>query len=171
MVKLIEILKNIDNISDEEVNKTIIRVKAVIVNSNEFVLLGHSHLEYQFPGGHVEEKEDLNVALRRELLEETGLEYDTSNLMPFAVNISYHKNYPEQGINTKVIIYYYEIHDDRIPVLSNTNYTEEEIDGNFRLRYIPLAIVEDVLKRNIITCGDASGIATEMLEVLKFYLN
>ena len=34
---------------------------------------------------------------------------------------------------------------------------------------MPLDIVEDVLKENIESCGDAQGIAEEMLEVLKIY--
>ena len=55
-------------------------------------------------------------------------------------------------------------------VISETCYlTDEEKDGNFKLRYVPLDIVEDVLKENIESCGDAQGIAEEMLEVLKIY--
>lgn len=168
---MININNNIDNLKDKDINNTVVRVKALIINSKNEILLGHSHLEYQFPGGHVEESEDLEVALKRELKEELGLEYDTSSLKPIGINTSYHKNYPQLGINTKTIIYYYEIFDDRIPDLTNTNYTEEELDGKYTLRYIPLDIVEDVLKRNIVRCGDASGISQEMLEIFKNYLN
>ena len=168
---MINIVNNIDNLKDSDINNIVVRVKALIINSKKEILLGHSHLEYQFPGGHVEGNEDLHLALKRELKEELGLEYDTFSLEPIGINTAYHKNYPNEGTNTKTIIYYYEIFDDRIPNLTNTNYTEEELDGKYTLRYIPLDIVEDVLKRNIVRCGDASGISQEMLEIFKNYLN
>lgn len=167
---MIEIIKNINNLKDSDINEKIIRVKAIIRNDKDELLLGHSYCEYQFPGGHVEENEELLPALKRELLEETGLIYDTSNLEPFAVASFYHKDVLGDGINTKVVIYYYEIRDSRVPNLANTNYTEEELDGNFKLRYIPISIVEDVIKRNIYTCGDGEGIGQEMLDVLSYYL-
>lgn len=167
---MIEIVKNINNISNLEVNNVITRVKAIIVTSDNKILLGHSFCEYQFPGGHVENDEELLPALKRELLEETGLSYDTENLDIFAMLTKYFKDYPSEGINTKLIIYYYVIKDDRIPVLTNTNYTDEEIDGNFSLRYIPLDIVKCVINDNINSCGDAEGIAEEMLEVLDYFI-
>ena len=79
---------------------------------------------------------------------------------------SYYKDYPSENVNTKIVIYYYVINDDRVPDLKNTNYTLEELDGNFSLRYIPLEIVNDVLKENMEMSGDTSGISREMLEVL-----
>lgn len=168
---MITIIKNHNNLCESDITEVVTRVKAVIINSKNEVLLGHSHCEYQFPGGHVEEGEPLLPALKRELLEETGLEYDTDGLKPVGVAIGFHKDYPMVGKNRKTIIYYYEIKDDRIPDLSNTNYTEEELDGNFSLRYIPLKIVKEVLKDNVINCGDPSGIAGEMLEFFEQYLN
>ena len=167
---MIEIIKNVNNISNLEVNNIITRVKAIIITSDNKILLGHSFCEYQFPGGHVENNEDLRLALKRELLEETGLLYDIENLDIFASLTKYFKDYPESGVNTKMLIYYYIIKDDRIPVLSNTNYTDEEVDGNFSLRYIPLDIVKCVIKDNAKICGDAEGIAEEMLEVLDYFI-
>lgn len=161
---------NKDNLKETEINNTITRVKALIINSKGQILLGHSYCEYQFPGGHVEGDEDLNLALQRELKEEVGLDYDTKGLKPIAIFTCMRKDYPKKDINTKLVINYYEIIDDRIPDLKNTNYTEEEIDGNYTLRYIPLDIVEDVIKRNVLVCGDGEGIAGEMLDLFSKYL-
>lgn len=163
---MIELIKNINNIKDEEIDVEVTRVKALIINDKNEILLGHSFCEYQFPGGHVEDHEDLNFALQRELKEETGLFYDTLNLEPIAKAIIYHKD----TVNSKIVIYYYELKDNRIPNLSDTNYTEEELDGNFSLRYIPLDIVCDVLIRNIEEVGDPQGISGEMLELFAHYL-
>ena len=166
---MIELIKNKNNIKEFDVNNVVTRVKALIITSDNRILLGHSHSEYQFPGGHVEANEDLLLGLQRELKEETGLEFDTSNLEPFAVRNSYYKDYPTENINTKIVIYYFIIKDDRIPDLKNTSYTEEEIDGNFSLRYIPLNIVNDVLNEKMDMSGDTNGITHEMLEVLEYF--
>lgn len=166
---MIELIKNKNDIKEFDVNNVVTRVKALIITSDNRILLGHSHSEYQFPGGHVEANEDLLLGLRRELKEETGLEFDTSNLKPFAVRNSYYKDYPTENINTKIVIYYFIIKDDRIPDLKNTSYTEEEIDGNFSLRYIPLNIVNDVLNEKMDMSGDTNGITHEMLEVLEHF--
>ena len=163
---MIKIIKNRNNILDEDITKVITRVKALIITSDNKILLGHSFCEYQFPGGHVEGNEELLLALKRELFEETGLDYDTTYLEPFVLLNKYLKDFPSNNENTKLVIYYYIIHDDRIPILANTNYTEEELDGNFSLRYIPLDIVKCVIQDNVNVCGDSDGIAQEMLEVL-----
>lgn len=163
---MIEIIKNKNNIGEEEINNVITRVKALIITSDNRILLGHSHCEYQFPGGHVENDEALLPALKRELEEETGLIFDTENLAPFAVLKRYFKDYPSEKVNTKLLIYYYVIKDDRVPILKNTDYTLEELDGNFSLRYVPLDIVKCVINDNINACGDGEGIAEEMLEIL-----
>lgn len=163
---MIEIIKNKNNIGEEEINNVITRVKALIITSDNKILLGHSFCEYQFPGGHVENDEALLPALKRELEEETGLIFDTENLAPFAVLKKYFKDYPNEKVNTKLLIYYYVIKDDRIPILKNTDYTLEELDGNFSLRYVPLDIVKCVINDNINACGDGEGIAEEMLEIL-----
>lgn len=167
---MIELVKNKNSLLDSEINNIITRVKALIITSDNKILLGHSHMEYQFPGGHIEAGENLLFGLKRELKEETGLEFDTSKLEPFVVLNSYYKDYPKIDENTKIIIYYYIIKDDRIPNLRNTQYTDEELDGNFSLRYIPLDIVIDVLKENVDIYGDANGITMEMLEVLAYFL-
>ena len=163
---MIEIIKNKNNIGEEEINNVITRVKALIITSDNKILLGHSFCEYQFPGGHVENDEALLPALKRELEEETGLIFDTDNLAPFAVLKKYFKDYPSEKVNTKLLIYYYVIKDDRVPILKNTDYTLEELDGNFSLRYVPLDIIKCVINDNINACGDGEGIAEEMLEIL-----
>ena len=164
------ILKNEYDIKDEEVNEVVKRVKVLLRNSNNELLLGYSHTAYQFPGGHVEDGEDLLDALNREILEEVGMSLDISDIEPFAERIAYYKDYPEEGKNRKNEIYYYEYVTDSKPDLSKTNYTEDEKLGNFELRYIPVDRVIEELSLNRDKNGDVRGIASEMLEVLEGYL-
>ena len=57
-------LFNKDKLSEDTIKDKIIRVKAVIVNSKNEVLLGEAFGTIQFPGGHLEENETLNDGLK-----------------------------------------------------------------------------------------------------------
>lgn len=164
-----KIITNDYNLKEEDMTEVVKRVKILLINSNNEILMGYSHNEYQFPGGHVEENEDLIEAINRELKEETGIVLNIKNVEPFACSLGYYKDWPEIGKNRKIEIYYYEIKTDEKPNLDNTEYTESELDGNFELRYIPLDIVEEELTSNADKYGDKHGIANEMLKVFKVY--
>ena len=166
-----EIITNKDNLQESDITEVVKRVKVLLINSNNEILLGYSHNDYQFPGGHVEENEELLDTVKRELLEETGIEIELNNQKPFAKKIGYYKDWPEKDKNRKIEIYYYEVKTDKTPDLSKTTYTENEKDGNFELRYIPLNKVEEELKNNIEEYQDKKGIGKEMLELLNIYKN
>ena len=166
-----EIVTNKYNLTEEDMTEVVKRVKILLVNSNDEILLGYSHHNYQFPGGHVEENEELIDTVNREILEETGMDLKLTDLEPFARNLGYYKDWPEEGKNRKIEIYYYEVKTDEKPNLDNTSYTESEKDGGFELRYIPLSNVEEELKKNAEEFGDKKGIAREMLELFYLYKN
>ena len=164
-----EIITNDYNLKEEDMTELVKRVKLLIINSNNEILLGYSHNEYQCPGGHVEEGEDLMTTINRELIEETGMELNINDAEPFACSLGYYKDWPEVGKNRKIEIYYYEIKTDEKPNLSNTNYTKSELGGGFELRYVPLEKVEEEFINNANIYGDKHGIAKEMLKVFKVY--
>ena len=166
-----KIINNKYNLSDSDVTETVVRVKVLLKNSSNEVLLGYSHNDYQFPGGHVEDGESLIQAVYRELLEETGIELEPVDITPFACTIGYYKDWPEVGKNRKIEIYYYEIDTDVKPNLDKTCYTENEKDGNFELRYIPLNDIISVLQKNADTYGDKKGITKEMIKLFELYNN
>lgn len=164
-----QIITNKYNLTDTDMTEIVKRVKVLLVNSNGEVLLGYSHNNYQFPGGHVEENETLIQAVNREVLEEVGIELGIEDIEPFACAIGYYKDWPSEGKNRKIEIYYYEVKTDEEPNLENTEYTENEKDGNFELRYIPLSDVENVLRANAEEYGDKKGIAREMIDLFDVY--
>ncbi len=164
-----KIITNKHNLTEADMTEVVKRVKVLLVNSNNEVLLGYSHNDYQFPGGHVEENETLIQAVNREILEETGINLEIDSLEPFACAIGYYKDWPAEGKNRKIEIYYYEIKTDEKPNLENTEYTENEKGGNFELRYIPLMNVEEELRKNAKKYGDKKGIAREMIELFGVY--
>lgn len=164
-----KIVTNKNNLKEENMTELVQRVKVLLINSKNEVLLGYSHNDYQFPGGHVENGETLTETVKREVLEETGIILDIDEIEPFACTIGHYKDWPEKGKNRKIEIYYYEIKTDELPNLENTKYTEHEIDGNFELKYINLNDVEQELSSNVDKFGDKSGIAREMIELLRIY--
>lgn len=158
------------NLKEEDMTEVVKRVKILLINSKNEILLGYSHNTYQFPGGHVEENEELCQTIIREVEEETGIKLDPNIIFePFAVNYGYYKDWPSIGKNRKIEIYYYEIKTDELPNLYNTNYTENEKNGGFELRYISLNNIEVVLRENADKYGDDKGIAKEMLELIDVY--
>lgn len=164
-----QLITNKYNLIDSDMTEVVKRVKVLLVNSNNDVLLGYSHNNYQFPGGHVEDNETLIQAVNREVLEETGIELRITNIEPFACAIGYYKDWPAEGKNRKIEIYYYEVKTDEKPNLENTEYTENEKEGNFELRYIPLSNVENILSANAEEYGDKKGIAREMIDLFDVY--
>jgi len=166
---MIKLVTNKNNLSENEITEVVKRVKILIINSNNEVLLGYSHNNYQFPGGHVENGESLIETVNREMLEETGINLGVSDIEPFACALGYYKDWPEDGKNRKIEIYYYEIKTDEKPNLESTKYTDHEKEGKFELKYIPLSDVEDVLRKNAEEYGDKRGIAREMIELFEVY--
>lgn len=163
------IINNRDNLKESDVTEVVKRVKVLLVNSNNEILLGYSHKDYQFPGGHVKENENLVHAVKREIHEETGINLYNLNLIPFAEMVGYYKDWPSIGKNRKIEIYYYEIKTDEKPNLAETEYTANEKDGNFELKYVPLEDVKQVLKENVKKYGDEKGIANEMIQLFNIY--
>lgn len=165
------IIINDNNLTDNEITEVVKRVKALIINSKNEILLGYSNHIYQFPGGHVENDESLIDTLKREVLEETGIILNIDNIEPFVCHIGYYKDWPEIGKNRKTEIYYYEIKTDKLPNFRKVKYTENEQKGNFELRYIKLDEFEKELNENAKKYNNSYGITKEMLSVFKIYQN
>lgn len=166
-----KIITNNYNLKEKDITEIVKRVKVILINCKNEIILGYSNNEYQFPGGHVEEGENLIDAVKREIKEETGIELELNKLKPFACLQGYYKDWPSIGKNRKTEIYYYEIKTDKLPNINNTKYTEKEIEGNYELRFIPIEKVENEITDNTKTYEDKHGIAKEMLEVFKIYKN
>lgn len=160
---------NQDNLKEEDMTEIVRRVKILLINSKNEILLGYSNNEYQCPGGHIEDKESNIDAINREIEEETGIKLNIKEAEPFACSYGYYRDWPSIGKNRKTEIYYYEIKTDKKPNIENTKYTESEKEGKFELRYIPINKVENEFINNSKKYGDKHGITKEMLKVFEIY--
>ena len=68
-----KIIINEYNLRAQDLDYEVIRVKGLIVNSQNQILMEFNNNTYQFPGGHLNENEKLEEALLREIREETGI--------------------------------------------------------------------------------------------------
>jgi len=164
-----KIITNVDNLKEEDMTELVRKVKILLINSKNELMLGYSHNEYQFPGGTQEVDEKLIDTINREITEETGISLNLKKLNSFACAIGYYKDWPEKSKNKKIEIYYYEVKTDEKPNFNNLNLTDSEKEGNFELSYINLNNIEQEIIHNAEIYGDKHGIAKEMLNLLKIY--
>ena len=139
-----QILINENNLELEDMEKTVIRVKGMIINSNKEILLAHNNGTYQFPGGHKEDDEGMEETLIREVKEETGIDVDL-DLGPFMQVVTYDGDYFGTGKKVCNKIYYYVIHTDEVPNYAETNYDELECQTEFNLMYTDVLGLGDFL--------------------------
>lgn len=166
-----EIIYNYDYLKDEDITEVVIRTKALIIN-NKNILLGNENNIYQFPGGHLENKENFEECLKREILEETGIEIDNDEIKRPFMKVTYlNKDWPEVGKNRKSEIYYYLIETTKTPDMSKVNYTEHEKQGNFKIESIPLNDSISVIEKNIPRNEKNKVIAPDMIMAITEYLH
>ena len=163
-----EFIINDDNIEDEEIEMKVVRVKGLIFNSSGQLLLVFNNNTYQFPGGHLDENEELESCIKREILEETGIELEVEE-EPFLCIETYDNNY--FGTEKKVLntIYYYRFFTDLAPDITKTNYDEFEKNSEFKLFYVNFKDIEDFINKKIETKEINIKIAREMLHVVREY--
>lgn len=115
--------------------------RAIVFNeANKIALLNVSKDNYhKLPGGGIEKDEDIITALRRELMEEVGVEIDI--LDELGMIIEYRDQFKQLQISycylCKVIGEYQE-----------TSFTEEEKDNGFILEWVSLNEAISILEKD-----------------------
>ena len=165
-----EIINNADELNIKEINNVVKRAKLLIINDNNEILLCKCNKNYFFIGGHVDNDESDMECLQREILEESGVELEFNDLEIFMSIKYFNRNYPEQGINTLSIINYYILEYNFIPDYNNTNLTEDEIKGNFKLEYINKKDVLNILEQSLEE-SMRPGVTLDTIKVIKNYLS
>ena len=145
-----EIIINDNNLSDDDISEVVTRVKGLMINSKGKILLAHNNNTYQFPGGHLEDDEDIDKCIVREIKEETGIDVSISE-EPFLCIKTYDNNYFNSGRKVLSVIYYYRFFTDSLP--------------NFKV----FADLENFLKKNISDGMIDTSIGREMLYVVDVY--
>lgn len=157
-----------DNVDINKIDEEVIRVKGLVSNDNNDLIIIHNNGTYQFPGGHRENNEDLELTLEREIKEETGISVTIKN-GPFMLITEYFSNYLGTNKTCCSKIYYYSIHSNELPIINKLNLTEFESQTDFKLFYVNLKDMGKFLTESIDNKSIDKVIGKEMLEVIKVY--
>lgn len=166
-----EIIYNYDNLNEQDITETVIRIKVLIVN-NDKILIGNGNNVYQFLGGHLEENETFNECLKREVLEETGIVLEDYEIdKPFMKVTFLNKDWPDIGKNRKSEIYYYAVKTNKTPDLNKTCYTDNELKNNYKIEMFDLNEMIEKIKENIPRNEKNKIISPDMITAIEEYLN
>jgi len=166
-----ETIYNYDYLEDDDITEVVIRIKALIINDKN-IILGNENNIYQFPGGHLEDNETFEECLKREVLEETGIEIDSNEIKRPFMKVTYlNKDWPEIEKNRKSEIYYYLIETIKNPDMSKVKYTDYEKQGNFKIESVPLSESISVIENNISKNEKNKVIAPDMIMAITEYLH
>lgn len=159
------LIYNENELKEEEMNEFVTRVKAFIINDKNEILFANSNNGVQLIGGHVEDGENYEDTLKREIREETGILIDEIEIKePFFEFEHYIKNHRDTGKNRISKIVYYLIRTNKTPNINDTNYTTSEKNNNFTWQYISIDEFEEYVKTFLNNKEDINrSIAKEIL--------
>ncbi len=163
-----EIIFNDNNLKESDFTEKVIRVKGLIINSDNKILIAHNNNTYQFPGGHLEENENMDECIKREIKEETGIDVNI-NEEPFLCIRNYDNNYFGTGRKVLNSIYYYRFFTDDAPNFDETNYDELELETEFNLFYVYFPNLKEFINKSIEENTIEEGIGREMIKVVNEY--
>jgi 8-oxo-dGTP pyrophosphatase MutT (NUDIX family) len=163
-----EIVINDNHLLDSDIESEVIRVKGLIINSHGKILLAHNNNTFQFPGGHLDEGEDMGECITREIVEETGIHVILKE-EPFLCIKTYDNDYFGTGKKVLNSIYYYRFFTDELPNFEETHYDEFELATEFDLFYIPFVDLKNFLQKCIEDEKIDPNIGREMIHVVDIY--
>lgn len=163
-----EIVINDNNLSNNDIDMEVVRVKGLILNSEGKLLIAHNNNTYQLPGGHVDDDETIDECIIREIKEETGISLEVTE-GPFMSIVTYDNDYFGTGKKVLSSIYYYRFFSDDIPNIEETHYDELELATDFNLFYINFSDFDSFLQKNIESGEIDSNIGRELQHVFQEY--
>ena len=165
-----EIIINDNNLTHQDIDMEVTRVKGLILNSQGKILMAHNNNTYQLPGGHVDEGESIDECIIREIKEETGIDLEVTE-GPFMSIVTYDNDYFGTGKKVLSSIYYYRFFTDEVPNIEETHYDELELATDFNLFYINFSDFDNFLQKNIESGEIDENIGRELQHVYQEYKN
>lgn len=162
-----EVIYNPDNLTEKDIKEIVIRIKGLIINNGN-LLIANANSLFQFPGGHLEENETFEECLKREVLEETGINIESKEIGKPFFKVSYFVK-RDKG-NRKSDVYYYIIKTNKEPNINDIKLTERELKANFKIESITLKDSIEIIKDNIPNHEDNKIISRDMILAIEEYL-
>lgn len=171
-----EIVYNNENLTEEEIQRTVNKVRGVILNKDGHILITKYAGMYLLVGGAIDEGENEIEALKREILEETGIQNITpEDNEPFLSITDMHRNYYDRDlkvpINRKTETKYYYATTEEDVDLSKANFTEHEKSVEFKPFFVNPTVLEYMITENKSDNPKHEIFKKEILTVLKEFKN
>ena len=168
-----QLVINEDNLKISDVDDYSTKVRAILVDEDNKILIANYHSMILLPGGKVDEGETLSTAITRELSEELGQDYDEKELESFVTLNYYQKNYPKiDGIlKNRLVKTHYFVGKYKEIKKDLQKLTEREKRGNFRLELVSLEELENLILNNQNNNPRNIYFQKELLTILEMYKN
>lgn len=145
---------NDDNLSHIDIVDETIKARAILINDNNEILLSNYAGNLMLPGGKLESDESITQGLIREVMEETGINLETKETIPFLILNQFIKNYPKRNsddvFSARLITTYYfiiktneRVNADKIELMEN------EKNANFETMNIKLEDIPNLLEKSV----------------------
>lgn len=168
------IILNDDNLRVEDIENRIKKVRALIIDDNNMVTLCNYGDVYMMPGGKIEDDEEVILTLLRELEEELGIRFEKDELKKLVTIENMAKNYPIRESNDRCNrvckTSYFVIRSNRKIDKNKVRLTDSELKHNFRIEYVLMNRVLEVIENNEYRNCRNKYFVKEMLIVFKEYL-
>lgn len=156
---------------DVKYEKVVSKVRAIVINKQGRALLVKYAGLYMLPGGKIDEGENELQALKREILEESGIEINEDEAKEFLQITSYDKNYydrkEKKDINRITNTKFYVVYTDQKIDDENKNLTESEKEKKQTIEFINLSIIPYLVETNKTDNRKKDNFDREILTVLK----
>lgn len=142
------ILKTIENVKYDTLEE---KARGILIDEFNNLYLSNIENSYLFPGGGVEESEDYNETIIRELSEEAGIKL--ANLEEIGTIIHYHENFPNLKrdkfdplyINNRINVIHYFFKRVNSKDFGETHYTEYEINNHLTIKKLSVKELLEIL--------------------------
>lgn len=168
-----DLVINDDNLQINEVQEINTKVRAILVDDNNKILIANYGHVILLPGGKVDEGETVSGAITRELTEELGQNYNSDELEFFRTLNYYQKNYPKRDgtFQNRLIKTHYFIGKYKDVKSNLQKLTEKEIKDKFTLELVLIDDLENMILNNENNNPRNRYFQTELLTILASYKN
>ena len=168
-----ELVINGDNLQFDEVQEFSSKVRAILIDENNRILIANYGNVILLPGGKVDTGETISEAIIRELSEELGQKYNTNELDFFVTLNYYQKDYPKRDgtFQNRLVQTNYFVGSYKVIKKDSLKLTEKEQKDNFRLDLVSLEELENMILNNKNNNPRNVYFQKELLAILASYKN
>lgn len=143
-----EIVINEGNLVKDEIDEISSKVRALLVDDDNNVLVANYSGVLLLPGGKLDDDEDVFDGIVRELSEEVGYRYKIDELKYLMTLNYYQNNYPKVNgtFKNRLVVTHYFVGEYNGIIEENCMLTDREKDNGFELRLISFEQVEKELE-------------------------